>query len=277
MLTKVCIALVCAGFMLAPVPAAQAQQTEQSASRSAPGVVVPARSWDVSAQINGKIHSLLFHEGQVVTKGDLLVTFEDGIKRLKVALVRSHLNLADANLRQKQEDLSRKEELRKREAVAVAALHDAQYAAEQARLSVDTARLELELAEAELSGYKIRAPADGLISAPGMRSKANYSINESPPIATIVQLDPIHVRAQLSLERVLGRLKQGNYTAEDLKTLRVTLELPDGTGFSQTGKVKSIGFGLDPETGEGSILFEFPNPKGILRPGMQVVVVSAVD
>ena len=65
---------------------------------------------------------------------------------------------------------------------------------------------------------------------------------------------------------------QGNYTLEDALALRFNVMLPDGTAYDEEGKLVAVGFELDPETGEGSVLVEFPNAKGILRPGLPVVL-----
>ena len=43
------------------------------------GIVVPARSWDVSAAAENQIDTVHFIEGQIVKEGDLLVTFDQGV------------------------------------------------------------------------------------------------------------------------------------------------------------------------------------------------------
>ena len=74
---------------------------------------------------------------------------------------------------------------------------------------------------------------------------------------------------------LLRELKRGTYSAEELRQVPVSLSLPDDTAYAEMGRIVGIGNDLDPETGEGSILFEFPNPRGILRPGLRVIVQRA--
>ncbi|MCC3264001.1 efflux RND transporter periplasmic adaptor subunit, partial [Paenibacillus polymyxa] len=50
----------------------------------------------------------------------------------------------------------------------------------------------------------------------------------------------------------------------------VNLRLEDGTDYGQTGKVEFAEAVVDPQTGTVTLRARFPNPQGLLRPGMFV-------
>ena len=104
-------------------------------------------------------------------------------------------------------------------------------------------------------------PADGLISAPQVYEGSNFIAEVSGPIATILQLDPIHVRVSLSVERAVRRLLAGKFDLEAVKNAKFSLTLPGGQEYSQLGSIVAIGTELDPETGQGTVLLEFSNPE----------------
>jgi multidrug efflux pump subunit AcrA (membrane-fusion protein) len=53
----------------------------QTLTSTVEGTVVAARSWNVSAEMGGKINRIHFIEGQQVYQGDLLVEFDTDFKK----------------------------------------------------------------------------------------------------------------------------------------------------------------------------------------------------
>ncbi|WP_158503186.1 efflux RND transporter periplasmic adaptor subunit [Shimia thalassica] len=242
----------------------------QNETRVAKGVVTAARTWEVSSAIDGRISAIHFSEGMYVQEGTLLVEIDDTQSQLELALARAELKRAEAVLAQSLEDLQRHEELIKRNAVSEAVYSDVKFAHEMAVLGLEAEKLELGIAEKRQSFHSIHAGLSGMISAPKVHSGTNFSVALSGAIASIVQLDPIHVRMKVALDTALARLQAGNYSLEDVRNLKFELSLPDGATFEHLGKPVAVGYELNPETGEGSVLIEFANPSGVLRPGLPV-------
>lgn len=237
-----------------------------------PGVVVAAESWNVAAPVDGKIAKIHFSEGMIVDEGDLLMSLENRFKKLEVEIADAKLERAKSELEQKSEVLTRQAELIDREAVSIAAFSEAKHAVELAKTDLLLAQLELEMTRAALEAHEVYAAISGVISAPYLNEGSYFSVAESGPVATVHRLDPINVRAQLNQEKVLKRLQEGRYDIEEVRALRVSLSLSNGATYPLEGTVVGVGFELDEATGEGSVLLSFPNPKGILRPGLPVVV-----
>jgi RND family efflux transporter MFP subunit len=264
--------LILATAIAAPLGAQQAGTQGKKVTDTIPGVVVAARSWDVTPKVSNLIERLHFTEGQVVREGDLLVEMIDGFKLLEVELAQAAKERAAIVLEDAQDDLDRQEKLKAREAVSVKSYRDAFFAVEAAKAALKIADVELRIASAILDAQEIYAPIDGRITAPRYRENAYVDLTEGTEIATIVQLDPINVRVPISIESLLTRLRANEYDLKYAKQLSVELKLTDGLVFPQTGQIVSTGVGVDTETGQGTILVSFPNPRGILRPGLKVLV-----
>lgn len=254
-----------AAFALAIAPyLAVAQSTE--------GVVVAAESWDVAAPVDGKISHIAFSEGKIVTEGDLLMSLESRFKKIEVEIAEASVKRAESELKQRSEVLERQSELIEREAVSVAAFSEAKHAVELAESDLQLAKLQLQMTTEALAAHDVHAAISGVISAPRLNEGSYFSVAESGSVATVLQLDPINVRIRLKPDAVLMRLQKGEFTIEEVENFEFALALQNGASYPLTGRVVAVGFELNPETGEGSALVSFPNPKGVLRPGLPVVL-----
>lgn len=88
-------------------------------------------------------------------------------------------------------------------------------------------------------------------------------------MATIQQLDPIYVDVPQSTTELL-RLKNGGLNHEGTDQNKVKLILEDGTAYPVEGTLQFSDVTVDPTTGSVILRVVFPNPKGVLLPGMFV-------
>ncbi len=91
--------VIALGAQIAAVPATLAQSELGKVTSSAEGVVMAARSWDISTEFRNKINRLRLVQGQFVKHGDLLVEFDTGFKKLEVELAEAELVRAAAQIR----------------------------------------------------------------------------------------------------------------------------------------------------------------------------------
>ena len=132
---------------------ASAQQTDGvlgTKISTSKGVVVAARSWDISAEVSNKISRIHFIQGQIVKRGDLLVEFDTGFKKLEVALAEAAFARASAQLELANEVFDRQEELKSKSAVSLAVYKDALFGAEIAQADQRATEVELEMARSIL-------------------------------------------------------------------------------------------------------------------------------
>jgi membrane fusion protein (multidrug efflux system) len=119
------------------------------------------------------------------------------------------------------------------------------------------------------------APIDGEISR-NLVDVGNFvGDGQTTLLATIVKTDPIYAYISVSEADVLRfkeLVRQGK--REDYRTADMPIELglSNETGFPHEGKIQYADPGVDPGTGTVRARGIFPNPKGILDPGMFVRV-----
>jgi len=135
----------------------------------------------------------------------------------------------------------------------------------QAQANLTAAQAALQTAELDREGTAIHAPISGLIGRVEI-SVGNYvGRAESNRLATISQLDPIDVDFNLSETHYLHTTT----TVVDRAALnRIELILADNSVYPFRGRFANIGRAMDEKTGTILVVAQFPNPKGILLPGM---------
>jgi len=172
--------------------------------------------------------------------------------------------------------------------VAEAALRAAEAQVECDRNSIAVAEAAIQQAEAGLQtarinlGYtKIIAPISGRIGKSSVTVGAIVTAYQPLALATIQQLDPLYVDVHQStteLLRLRRSLNEGRLNQEGKGQNRVTLLLEDGTAYPREGILQFRDVTVNPTTGSVSLRLVFPNPEGILLPGMftRAVVMEGV-
>jgi membrane fusion protein, multidrug efflux system len=173
--------------------------------------------------------------------------------------------------------------------VAEAALRTAEAQVESDRKAVAAAEASIQQAEAALKtvrinlGYtRIIAPISGRIGRSNVTEGALVTAHQPEPLATIQQLDPIYVdvpQSTTELERLKQRLDEGRLHQDGMNQRKVKLILDGGSAYPLDGTLQFRDVTVDPTTGSVILRVVFPNPKGVLLPGMFVraVVTEGVN
>ena len=137
---------------------------------------------------------------------------------------------------------------------------------QQAEAALKTARINLEYT-------RITAPISGRIGRSNITVGAAVTAYQPLALTTIQQLDPIYVDVQQStadLLRLRRNLTHGrlNQDGESLNKVRLILE--DGSIYPLEGTLQFRDVTVDPTTGSVALRVIFPNPEGVLLPGMFV-------
>ncbi len=164
--------------------------------------------------------------------------------------------------------------------VAAAALDAVQARVASERKAVAAAEASIAQAKAarkstaiNLAYTKITAPISGRIGKSSVTDGAIVTAYQPVPLATIQQLDPIYVDVPQSTSELLRwqrNLGTGQLVADPQTARKVDLLLEDGTPFGIQGILQFRDVTVDPTTGSIILRMVFPNPNGILLPGMFV-------
>ena len=231
---------------------------------------------EVRPQVNGIVLKRLFREGSDVSAGDPLYQIDPDTYQAAYALAKADLAKANAGLKVARLKADRYITLVKTDTVSRQAYDDAIAAVEQAESQVAAAKAALDAALINLDHTKVSAPISGRIGRSNVTEGAIVTAYQSMAMATIQQLDPIYVDAPqstTSLLRLRSRLEGGYFGRSGTDQNKVNLILEDGTAYPLEGKLQFSDITVDPTTGSVILRMAFPNPKGVLLPGMFVRVV----
>lgn len=237
------------------------------------GRTVAYATSEVRPQINGLVRRRLFTEGSYVRAGQPLYQIEASLYRAAVNQAEANLASARASAEAAVARANRYKPLAEMQAVAEQDYTDAAAQARVARASVQQNAAALETARINLRYTTVTAPISGRIGRSLSTVGALVSASQPEPLAVIQQLDPIYVDMQQSsaeLTALRAAVRRGEVATG---STTVKLKLEDGTDYGPAGRVQFSDVAVDESTGTVTLRASFPNPQGILLPGMFVKAV----
>jgi len=224
-----------------------------------PGRTAPFLVAEIRPQVNGLILKRLFTEGTDVQMGQQLYQIDP-------APFQAMVDKATANLTGLRLRADRIKDALGSKAVSQQDFDDADAALKQAAADMETARINLAYT-------KITAPIAGRIGKSSVTEGAIVTAYQPVPLATIQQLDPIYVdvpQSTADLLRLERRLADGRLTRTGNNQNAVQLILEDDTKYQAEGTLQFRDVSVDPTTATVILRMVFPNPNGVLLPGMFV-------
>lgn len=234
------------------------------------GRVTPLQMSEVRPQVAGILQRRLFTEGAIVRQGQTLYQIDQSLYRAAVDEADANLKSARANAEATRIRSDRLKPLAEMEAVAKQDYTDAAAAARQAQASVAQNDARLQTARINLRFTNVPAPITGRIGRSLVTPGALVTANQVEPLAVIQQLDPIYVDIQQSSAELLAlrrALAKGGVLPA---SAQVMLKLEDGSDYGVPGTVEFAEVMVDQNTGTVTLRARFPNPQGLLLPGMFV-------
>ncbi len=213
------------------------------------GVTMPNKRAVLAARTDGVVQMLNVTKGAPVAAGTIVLALE-GPETLARA------EIAEIALAQRERDLDVAERLFKGGNAPETQLTNA-------RTARDSAKAELTLARASVDKLNLTAPFSGLVDT--VEVEQGEWVQTGTPVATILSLDPIRVRAEVS-ELDIGYVSTGALTK---------LRLVNGTELQ--GKVTFVAREASAQTRTFPVEVEVPNPGNILPAGMTTEVELFAD
>jgi membrane fusion protein (multidrug efflux system) len=238
-----------------------------------PGRTNPFQVSDVRPQISGIIQARLFQEGSDVQAGQLLYRIDPAPYQAAYDQATAQLGNARAVLRSAKLKAARYADMVKIAAVSQQDADDAQAAADEAEASVRQQQAAVESARINLAYTRLTAPIGGRIGASSFTQGALVTNGQSSALATIQKLDPIYVDVtQTAVELLALKDDMARAPAKDggAQSASVHLQLGDGRDYPIEGRLQFTDVTVDQNTGSVTLRAIFPNPKGVLLPGMYV-------
>jgi len=225
---------------------------------------------DVRPQVTGLIRRRFFTEGALVRQGQPLYEIDPRLYRAAAAQAEANLSAARANQEATRIQAERYRPLAQIEAVSAQELTNAVAQARQATASVAQNRAALETARVNLQFTTVPAPITGRIGRSLFTVGALVQATQVDPLAQIQRLDPMFVDIQQSAADMLSLRRSLARDGLQPTSAAVRLTLGDGSAYPQTGTVQFTEALVNIETGTVTLRARFPNPQGVLLPGMFV-------
>jgi RND family efflux transporter MFP subunit len=211
----------------------------------------------ISAQVSGYLLEQHYREGQMVKQGDLLFQIDD--RTYKAAL-----DQALAKVTKTEQDVQRYTPLAKTQAISQQELDDAIQSNLAAKAAAEAARLNYEFC-------KITAPVDG-VAGLAQADVGNLVGPGSGPLTTVTRIDPMRVYFSIAQELMTTVMERAIAEGRDIRSgtngADLELVLASGTVYPLKGQVRFSDNQVDVKTGTIKVVGEFPNPQGLLIPGM---------
>jgi membrane fusion protein, multidrug efflux system len=230
------------------------------------GAVTPVYTDLVRSRVDGELMRVLFKEGQLVKKGDLLAEIDPRPYQVQLDQAQGQLLHDQALLKNAHTDLDRYKTLLNQQAIP-----EQQYATQEALVSqyegtLKTDQAAIDSAKLNLTYSHITAPIDGKV---GLRLVDPGNIvhsSDANGLVVITQMDPISVIftiAEDQLPLVLDKMHAG-------AALHVEAWDRDNRNKLSDGTLATIDNQIDPTTGTLRLRANFDNKAGKLFPSQFV-------
>ena len=245
------------------------------------GNTAAVNSANLVARVPGFVQEINYEDGAMVKKGALLFTIEPEPYEVKLRQAQAAEAGAQASLKQAQADFDRQSSL-----VASQTASRAQY--DQSLSNRDAAQANLLQAQSNTrlaalnSDYAhVKAPFDGVVTARQVSTGEFVGGTAAPTLlATIVQIDPIHVNFSISEQDVLrlrAEMVRHGLTRDDLKKVPVEVGLQSESGYPHAGTFDYASPTVNAQTGTLAARGIFQNADRVLLPGYFVRVRIPVE
>ena len=220
----------------------------------------------VQSKVNGNIVEKFIVGGQFVEQGQLLYKIDSRQYETAILQAQSQAAEAEARLNNARMDLARYNELLKDGAIPEqqATTQAATVRSYEAALAANEA--SIRLAMQNLADTEIYAPMSGQLGVDDVAVGTFVSAGQTT-LVTLGSPDPIFAQFSISESDYL-RFMTVQGMQSDHNPIAVTITLSDGKEYPFEGRIVEVDRELANSTGSLIMKALFPNPSGLLMPGM---------
>ena len=208
----------------------------------------------ITAEVEGAVAQVMFHEGDRVRSDTLLARIDPERYRLEAARVEAAHRKAVADWKRAEDDMARRETLARDQLVAVEELNRARQETERLAADVAAAKAALDIARQNVTRSEVRPPRGGVINTRSVDT--GQFVRMGTVLATLVDIGRLRLRFKVSEGESLK--------AEEGQTVKFRVASLGDREFE--AKVYHVGDVADPSTRQVEVLAWVANP-GVLKPG----------
>jgi len=278
------VAFCCLGVLFALTACSAGTNTKTSKTAVAPLVVVTAlqphtvpiyteyvgqteavNTVEIHSQVQGLLQRIAFKEGSVVQKGQLLFVIDPRPYQASLQEAKALLAVQQETANNAETIVNRYTPLTQQHALSQQQLDSAVATAKENQAQVQSARAQVDAAQLNVNYTRITAPMSGAIGV--SQVKVGDLIQSGTTLmSTIYSISPMYVTFAISQSDYLAYAKRRRKQPKQKHPIQ--LILGDGTTFRYPGTVDMAAPTVSTTTGTLSIRATFPNPEGLLKPGL---------
>jgi membrane fusion protein (multidrug efflux system) len=238
-----------------------------------PGRTSAIETSEVRPQVSGIVLSRLFTEGSDVHRGQVLYQIDPAPYRAALAQTQGQLANARATLTTAKLKADRYTDLVKINAVSRQEADDATAAYQQALAAVQQGQASVQTASINLGYTRVTAPISGRIGRSTVTRGALVTSEQATALTTIQRTDQMYVDISQSATELMNLRRSVQSGDLGKGSVAVRLKLDNGSEYPQTGTLQFTDVTVDQGTGAVTLRAVFPNPQGVLLPGLYVTAV----
>ena len=234
------------------------------------GTVTPVATITLRPQVSGVLTQVLFTEGQMVTKGQLLAQidprpFQQALMQAQGTRQRDEAQLANARITlQRYQTLLAQDSIARQDVDTQAAL------VQQLEGTVTSDRASEKTAQLNLDFTRVTAPVSGRVGLRVVDAGNVVSSGDAAGIAVITQINPVDVQFSVPQDRVPDIQTRAMESVKEDKRLPVTALDRTRSNVLDKGVFLTLDNQVDVQTGTVRAKARFQNAAGTLFPNQFV-------
>ena len=253
------------------VKAMKVQQQSVPVVYGFPGQIEGKDEIQVHSKVSGTVIEKYVKGGDHVTRGQLLYKIDSRQYETAVESAQADLRKAESNLRRYQTELARNEKLYAEEIISEQMVTNSRADVEDYQANLEAAQAALRRAQENLEDTLVYAPMDGRASLDDVSIGA-YSTAGNTNLVTIGTIDPIYVLYSISeteyLNLVAKAMAYRDNPSPDVPRFNTKIILSNGEEYPYEANSYEVDRSLAQNSGSINVKAFFPNPDGVLLPGM---------
>lgn len=266
-----------------PVPVSVTPVVRQNviASQQWVGLLDGFQNANIQAQVTGYLLTQNYQEGSLVKKGGTLFTIDP--RPFQAALAQAQAQYASAVAKAQLEQLTLQKQTQLYETKVISEQqYQTSYQNTQASIAdVAAAQAAVQAAQVNLEYCTITAPFDGIVGV--AQAQIGDLVGPGGRVSILTQssqIDPMKLNFFITESEYLQAFdlieRLSKIPAADRKG-RLSIKLADGTQYPEPGTYDFVNRQINSSTGTIQVTGLFPNPQGVLRPGLFAGVTAPVQ
>jgi RND family efflux transporter MFP subunit len=224
----------------------------------------------LKARVEGYLEKVFFKDGDRVKKGQLLFLIQQNTYEAKLQQAEAEILSQKAKLFHAKTEYARFSKLVTQKAAAQTDVDKWLYERDAAQAAVMSAEAQRDLARLNLSYTKVSSPFDGRI---GRRLKDPGNLvgaGEATLLADVDQIDPLYVYFTMNERDLLDITRETKESVDVItrKDIPLYLGLANEEDYPHKGYLDFASISLNATTGTLTLRGVFPNPQGMMLPGL---------